>query len=207
MKRRRTQGDPPSSPAPRDQAARGAVRMPSAVRQADPDLDLFRDAVKDAIPLATARRVEVMPPAPPPVAIQSLLDEQDAFDELRHPAVGGELALDIGEETSFVRDGYSPMLVRKLRRGQWVAEAELDLHGARREEAREMLGEFLKQAIRGRRHCVRIIHGKGLGSINREPVLKNKVKVWLARRAEVIAFCQAPPTLGGGGALLVLLKR
>ncbi len=171
------------------------------------DVDLFMEAVKDAVPIAAPARIEVMPEVSPPVAIQSLLDEHDAFHSLRHVSVTGELALDTGEETSFVRDGYSPMLVRKLRRGQWVAEEELDLHGARREEARELLGEFLKRAIRGRRHCVRIIHGKGLGSVNREPVLKNKVKVWLSRREEVIAYCQAPPTMGGGGALLVLLKR
>ncbi len=182
-------------------------RDPDRAPANESDLDLFRDAVRDAVPLAPPHRVDVTQRTAPPVAVQSLLDEHDAFAELHHVVVTGELALDTGDETFFVREGYSPLLVRKLRRGQWIVEEELDLHGARRDEAREMLGDFLKHAIRGRRHCVRIIHGKGLGSKNREPVLKNKVKVWLSRRDEVIAYCQAPPTMGGGGALLVLLKR
>ncbi len=184
---------------------RGRDPVPAPANESD--LDLFRDAVRDAVPLPAPHRVDIAKRPAPPVAIQSLLDEHDAIEALHHVVVSGEFALDIGDETFFVREGYSPLLVRKMRRGQWVVEDELDLHGARRDEAREMLGDFLKHAVRGRRHCVRIIHGKGLGSKNREPVLKNKVKVWLSRRDEVIAYCQAPPTMGGGGALLVLLKR
>ncbi len=85
-------------------------------------------------------------------------------------------------------------------------QAQLDLHGMRTDEAREALADFLRNATRRGLRCVRVIHGKGLGSLNRQPVLKEKVMRWLTQRQEVIAFCQAPPFAGGGGALLVLLK-
>jgi DNA-nicking Smr family endonuclease len=87
-----------------------------------------------------------------------------------------------------------------------VVQDQLDLHGLTRAEAHEALAAFLRTAVRYARRCVRIVHGKGLGSKNREPVLKVKVKVWLARRQEVLAFCQAPPAHGGSGAVLVLLR-
>ena len=97
-------------------------------------------------------------------------------------------------------------MLRKLRRGHWVIQSQLDLHGMRREEAREALAEFLKQAVKRGIRCVRVIHGKGLGSVNREPVLKNKVRNWLVQKEEVIAFCEARNIDGGAGAVLVLLK-
>jgi DNA-nicking Smr family endonuclease len=66
--------------------------------------------------------------------------------------------------------------------------------------------EFLRQCRARRLGCVRIVHGKGLRSRNREPVLKRKVYHWLRMREEVLAFAQAPATEGGAGAVLVLLK-
>ncbi len=93
----------------------------------------------------------------------------------------------------------------RLRRGTWRICAQLDLHGLRRDEARETLVGFLDDCRRHNHRCVRIIHGKGLGSVNREPVLKGKVRKWLVQRSDVLAFCQARPNDGGSGALLVLL--
>ena len=97
-------------------------------------------------------------------------------------------------------------MVRKLRRGVWAIQGQLDLHGLRRDEARERLGAFLRDADRHGLRCVRVIHGKGHGSPGREPVLKAKVKSWLAQKSEVIAFTQARAADGGHGALLVLLR-
>lgn len=96
--------------------------------------------------------------------------------------------------------------MRKLRRGNWVIQSQLDLHGLRTDEAREALGEFLRAAIRRGQRCVRVIHGKGLGSVNKEPVLKNKVRNWLVQKDEVLAFCQATAADGGAGAVIVLLR-
>jgi DNA-nicking Smr family endonuclease len=97
-------------------------------------------------------------------------------------------------------------VVRKLRRGVWAIQAQLDLHGLRREEARERLAGFLRASVRDGLRCVRVIHGKGNGSPGREPVLKGKVRSWLVQKSEVIAFAQARAQDGGHGALLVLLR-
>src|SRR5204863_1973366 len=97
-------------------------------------------------------------------------------------------------------------VVRKLRRGVWVLQGELDLHGLRRDEARERLAAFLRDAAKSGKRCVRVVHGKGLGSPGREPVLKAKVKSWLIQRSEVLAFTHARPADGGHGALIVLLR-
>jgi DNA-nicking Smr family endonuclease len=170
------------------------------------DLRLFREAVRDAQPIRSTRRH--VPPAPkhPPIPVQSLMDEQAVLEELAEAPFSPDMALETGEEASFVRDGVQAGVLRKLRRGQWVVQAELDLHGATREVARHLLAQFLKSCRVRELRCVRVIHGKGLGSKNREPVLKGKVRGWLQQRDEVLAFCQAPPLQGGGGALLVLLR-
>lgn len=196
---------------------RKRVSRPSSIREQlqaerrssdtpDEDVDLFRDAVRGAVPIAREHRVVIDARAAPPLPVQTILDDYDALDELRRVRVTAESALDTGEEPSYIREGFSPMLLRRLRRGHWVPERELDLHGATREQARELLATFLKECVRRRARCVRVIHGKGLGSKNREPVLKAKVRVWLAHRDEVLAYCQTPPTMGGSGAMLVLLK-
>ena len=109
-----------------------------------------------------------------------------------------------GGPLKFLRPGHSPDLLRKLRRGEWRVEDELDLHGLNRIQAAHAVGDFLDQALGMR--CVRIVHGKGRGSKNREPVLKGKLRQWLPRREEVLGFCQAPAAHGGGGAVLVLLR-
>ena len=117
-----------------------------------------------------------------------------------------ETLLDTDEALSYARNGIGPDVIRKLRRGHWVIQSQLDLHGLRTDEAREALGEYLRGAVKRGLRCVRVIHGKGLGSINKEPVLKNKVRNWLTQKDEVIAFCQAKAADGGAGALIVLLR-
>ena len=182
------------------------MKRPLDSRMTEDDVALFRAAVRDAVPLrAPARRASARP-AHPPVPVQSLLDEHAALDESRNAVLNDETALETGEDVAYVREGVSRQVLRRLRRGHWVVQDQLDLHGLTRAEAREALAEFLRAAVGRARRCVRIVHGKGLGSKNREPVLKGKVKVWLARREEVLAFCQAPPAQGGSGAVLVLLR-
>jgi DNA-nicking Smr family endonuclease len=188
-----------------DAARRDADGVADGVADAD-DAALFSAAVGDAVPLRVPPRHPRARPAQPAVAVQSLLDEHAALAESRESALDADAALETGEEAAYLRDGLSRQVLRKLRRGHWVVQAEVDLHGLTRAEARAALGEFLREAMRRARRCVRIVHGKGLGSKNREPVLKGKVRGWLAQREEVLAFCQAPATQGGGGALLVLLR-
>jgi DNA-nicking Smr family endonuclease len=114
--------------------------------------------------------------------------------------------LETDETLSYCRPGVSQEVVRKLRRGAWIVQAQLDLHGMRREEAREALAEFIRESVKRGLRCLRVIHGKGLGSIGKEPVLKGKVRAWLVQKEEVIAFCQARAHDGGAGAVLVLLQ-
>jgi DNA-nicking Smr family endonuclease len=182
------------------------IRRARAVGLAPDDVELFRQAVRDAVPLAqSARRVTHHHPMPP-IPVQSLLDEYEVLSESLERAIDPDEALSTGEEDSHVAEGVARTVLRKLRRGHWVVQDELDLHGLTRLEARTALAEFMRLCMRRELRCVRVIHGKGLGSKNREPVLKGKVPAWLAQREEVLAFCQAPPTYGGGGALLVLLR-
>jgi DNA-nicking Smr family endonuclease len=107
---------------------------------------------------------------------------------------------EVGEPLKFLRPGHSPELVRKLRRGQWRVEDELDLHGLNRIQAEQALGGFLDQMKACRRRCVRIVHGKGLG------VLRETLRAVLPARPEVLGFVEAPAAQGGSGAVLVLLK-
>jgi DNA-nicking Smr family endonuclease len=98
-------------------------------------------------------------------------------------------------------------VVRKLRRGGWKLQGQIDLHGLRQDQAREALAEFIRQAHKQGLRCVRVVHGKGLGSPGKTPVLKSRVQRWLVQKKEVLAFVQARPADGGGGALVVLLAQ
>ena len=163
---------------------------------------LFREAVRDTTPIEPAGRIWQRGKSPPPVPVQSLLDGHDAIAE----SLDGEQSTETGEEPSYLRAGLSHDVLRKLRRGHWVVQEIVDLHGLNRPEARLSLGEFLGACVKRGLRCVRVVHGKGLRSPHREPVLKGKVQQWLLKRDEVLAFCEAPRNQGGSGALLVLLK-
>ena len=177
-----------------------------AAAQAQREANLFRATVGEVEPLKTKARVERSPTRPEPIAHQRILDERAALSESISDEFDAISLLDTDDTLSWRRDGIGLDVVRKLRRGHWVIQAQLDLHGARREEARELLAEFLRGSIRRGQRCVRVIHGKGLGSIDRQPVLKGKVRNWLVQKDEVLAFCQARAGDGGSGALIILLR-
>ncbi|MEC5218816.1 DNA-nicking Smr family endonuclease [Actimicrobium sp. GrIS 1.19] len=170
------------------------------------EADLFRHSVGTVAPLAVANKTLLQAQRPEPIARHHLADEQAALAESLSDDFSIETLLDTDAELSFARNGIGPDTVRKLRRGHWVIQSQLDLHGLRTDEAREALSEYLRAVGRRGLRCVRIIHGKGLGSINKEPVLKSKVRNWLVQKEEVLAFCQAKAADGGSGALVVLLK-
>jgi len=168
------------------------------------DLALFREAVADTVPLVSDR-VHHEPQRPPPIPRQRERDEAWALAETLAPAPL-ETLLEGGDELSYLKPGLPRTLLRDLRRGRWVTQDQLDLHGLNREEAREMLAQFLLASLTRGRRCLRIIHGKGLRSPGREPVLKELVRNWLANRPEVLAYSQARAADGGAGAVTVLLK-
>ena len=177
--------------------------MVSPRNNADEDAD-FRRAVADAEPLEQPKRV-VDHRRPAPVPRQRLRDEGAALAESLHGPLSVDDALDAGNELAYLREGLQREVLRKLRRGHWVVEAELDLHGMNRHVAAVSVAEFLRHCRRRGRGCVRIVHGKGRGSHQREPVLKGLLRKWLVRQ-DVLAFSQAPAPMGGSGAVLVLLK-
>lgn len=166
---------------------------------------VFADAVADVFPLDIPPRADLGRPLPPPEPRQRQLDEQAALQEALSDDVDVESLLLTDDGLSFRRPGIGPEVLARLRRGHWAIQRQIDLHGLRRDEARETLAGFVRDAHRHGVRCLRVVHGKGRGSPGGVPVLKSKVQRWLAQRREVVAFAQAAAPQGGAGALIVLL--
>ncbi len=193
-----------SAQAEADRRAREAARARAA--RLEREARVFTDAMAGIVPLPPSGRVSRAPQPVPPIALQRALDDAAVLSESLSDEIDIERLLDVDETISYRRIGIGAEVVRKLRRGGWTVKAQLDLHGLRTDEARTALVAFLADMQRREIRCVRIIHGKGLGSVGKEPVLKGKVKKWLTQREDVLAFVQARPNDGGAGALIVLLK-
>lgn len=169
------------------------------------DVVSFPDAVGSVRPLKQDR---ITPPRKKrkPVPEQTLRDQREVMDSLLsddyEPA-----DVETGEELLYSRPGLQHSVMRKLRRGQYAIEAQLDLHGNTVPEARERVSAFLRDMQAQDKRCVRIIHGKGKSSEGKLPVLKGKVNAWLQQWDQVLAFCSARPNDGGTGAVYVLLRR
>jgi DNA-nicking Smr family endonuclease len=190
-------------------AAKRKLQRAAAVlaqREAVADADVFRRSIGQVEPLKVPPRMTLPRVPPSPLPLQTRLDEEAVLHEALSDEYDPESLLDTDDSLSYCRHGVRQEVVRKLRRGTWIVQAQLDLHGMRREEARDALSEFIRESVKRGLRCLRVIHGKGLGSIGREPVLKGKVRAWFVQKEEVIAFCQARPHDGGSGAVLVLLQ-
>jgi len=190
-------------------AARPPAQAPARSNAQPPDVDL-REVFADVAPLRVANRAARPPQRPPSQPAQRLADEAEALSASQHGVAPSPSHWEVGQELeaeqTFLRKGLGVDVLTRLRRGHWSVQAELDLHRLNRDEARAALADFLNAARSGGLRCVRVIHGKGLSSPNREPVLKSKVRRMLAQRDEVLAYCEAPQHAGGAGAVLVLLK-
>lgn len=184
----------------------GVPLPPLPENEHDP-VALFRCAVGAAAPLPEHNRATLERPLPPPHPRKREEDEAAVLRESIEAPLSFEDRIDIGDEGVHLRAGLPRRILTDLRRGRWVVQAELDLHGLTRDEARGALGGFLHEALEKGYRCVRLIHGKGLGSPGREPVLKHLSRGWLMQREEILAFCQARPHDGGEGALLILLRN
>ena len=167
--------------------------------------ELFRDAVRDVKPIAAPNRVTHARPAPLPVPAKRLEDERAVLAELAHLAMDGD-DVEMEDDAAFLRPGLPREILRKLRRTHWVIQDTLDLHGLTGDEAVAETAVFLAACRREGRRCVRIVHGKGLRSPGREPVLKRRIRKLLTRRDEVLAFVEPRALHGGGGAVIVLLQ-
>jgi DNA-nicking Smr family endonuclease len=186
-------------------AAQEAARR-DAERHAHAEKNLFVRAAGAVQPMRAHRRVHLAPDQPPPIPMQQQLDDERVLRESISDEFDSSTLLDVDDALSFRRPGIGLDVTRRLRKGDWSIQGEIDLHGLRREEAREALSSFVRDAHRRGWRCVRVVHGKGLGSPGKTPVLKGKVQSWLIQKTEVLAFVQARADEGGAGALVVLLK-
>ena len=168
--------------------------------------ELFASSVGPVTPLPHSGRTELPAARPEPEPLQRQRDEVAALRETMSDGFDVDSLLETDAALSFRRPDIGPHVVRKLRRGGWVIQAQIDLHGMKRDEAREQLAAFLREAARKGLRCVRVVHGKGNGSPGKEPVLKHRVHGWLVQKASVLAFTQARAAEGGSGALVVLLQ-
>ncbi len=185
--------------AAQEQAAREAAARREAERQ------LFSRSVGAVTALRRHNRAHHAPELPEPLPLQHWLDEARVLVEAMSDEFDVSTLLDIDDQMSFRRPGIGTDVTARLRAGHWSIQRQLDLHGLRVDDAREALGGFIRSAHKTGLRCVRVVHGKGLGSPGKTPVLKGRVQRWLAQKAEVLAFVQARPIDGGAGALVVLL--
>ncbi|MGH8852455.1 MAG: Smr/MutS family protein [Casimicrobiaceae bacterium] len=173
------------------------------------DIDLGQ-AFADVAPLPPTNRARIARQRPPPTAAQHLADEADALIASKFGNEPSPSSWEIGQEQealqTFLRTGLGSGVLVRLRRGHWSVQGELDLHRLTSAQAHDALADFLFDACSRGVRCVRVIHGKGLSSPNREPVLKSKVRRWLSQWDQVLAYCEAPRHGGGSGAVVVLLR-
>lgn len=186
------------------------AREQAAERAAERERQLFRHSVGPVQPMADPGRVDPQQQAqarrPSPHPRSREQDEQAVLREALSDEFDVASLLETDADLAFRRPGISDDVLQRLRRGHWSIRAQIDLHGLRSDEARERLAEFIRESARNGQRCVRVVHGKGLGSPGRVPVLKDKVRRWLVQKAEVLAFVQARADEGGAGALVVLLQ-
>ena len=187
------------------EAADAAARERAARARAEALRHQFKQAVGPVTALPRHARAHIQRERPPPEPLQRQADERAALREALSDEVDVESLLLTDDGLSYRRPGVAADVVNRLRRGQWAIQGRIDLHGLRRDEAREQLALFIRDSARRGERCVRVVHGKGHGSPGRQPVLKGKVQRWLAQCTEVLAFAQASGPQGGAGALIVLL--
>jgi len=191
---------------------RAAAERAKRERETAQEADLFSRSVGQVAKLP--ERDRLAPPKPPaalapraPLTPQEQAqDDQAVLRESLSDLFEVDALMEEDPALSYTREGLGPDVVRKLRKGDWPVQDELDLHGLRRDDARDQVGQFIRKAAQRRLRCVCVIHGRGLGSKGGEPVLRSMVHSWLVQKDEVIAFCVARTSQGGEGALLVLLK-
>lgn len=195
---------------PRQDALPAHWNLPTKAPDAPPlppEQAEFRAAMAGVQPLPPPNIVEHGKRPPPPRPLQHIADERAALHESLHGFIALQDRLEGGDEPHYLRAGLAQNVLRDLRRGRWVTQGEIDLHGLNRDEARHQLAAFLAECLHHGKRCVRVVHGKGHGSPQKTSILRQLVRGWLAQRQEVLAYCQAKPPDGGEGALIVLLRN
>lgn len=172
----------------------------------DEEADLFRAEMADVKPARPNDRAVLAKPRPKPLPLKRIEDDKRVISELLSDHSGWDDGNESGDNETYLRTGQPREVLRKLKRGAWVIQDELDLHGLNSEAARAALAGFIQHAKRNGLRCIKVIHGKGLRSQSGEAVLRNKVRKNLMLRDEVLAFADARVADGGSGAVVILLK-
>ncbi|QLI83063.1 Smr/MutS family protein [Chitinibacter fontanus] len=180
-----------------------AAKKPRVQLVVPSDKELFLRAMADVKPLTIQQFAH--PPQPvSPWPRQQRIEDGSVYADMTDFWPWDELAE--GEQLHFSRPGMRLEQLKRLKKGEFAIDGELDLHGETVDSARQQVAHFLVQSQARKYRCVRIIHGKGLSSKDGFPILKLKLKNWLVQRDEVLAFVQAKPSQGCAGAVLVLLR-
>ena len=169
------------------------------------DIKLFRQTIGPVTRITQDRVIDDIPK--PSTLSEQFIKENHKIRQEMLSGTYEPSEIETGDELLFIRPGIQKQILRKLRRGQFSVEKELDLHGMTVDVARQALSRFLAKCTIQHHRCIRIIHGKGHGSKEKQPILKVKLNYWLQQRDEVLAFCSARPVDGGTGAVYILLKR
>lgn len=103
------------------------------------------------------------------------------------------------DKIKYLRHSSDSARLKRLIRGDWPPDLLLDLHGLKREEAKQEIAALLMAAKKQHIACVCIMHGMG------KFILKRSVPNWLIQHPDVLGFHQAPVEWGGKSSLLVLL--
>ncbi|WP_090130578.1 Smr/MutS family protein [Limnohabitans sp. Rim11] len=186
-------------------AAAEAAARAAELKRIEAEKNLFIRAVGQVAVLPSSNKADIPKVPRAPVATQLQKDEAKVVQDSLSDEFDVSTLLDTDDALSFRRPSVGPEVTRKLRKGDWAIQREIDLHGLRSDEARLALTAFIREAHKYGIRCVRVVHGKGLGSPGKTPVLKSKVHSWLVQKNQVMAFVQAKPAEGGAGALVVLL--
>jgi DNA-nicking Smr family endonuclease len=170
------------------------------------EIALFRETVGNVEPVAVQHIIDK-----PTQTKRSTSPQKNQFSEYLNNQLSDGFALnepiEQGDTLSYLKPSNAPILLRKLKRGQFSVASTLDLHGMTIDEARNHISQFFNKQRQEVRCCVRIVHGKGNRSIGQIPILKRMINHWLPQRDDVIAFCSTPAHDGGTGAVYVLLQR
>ena len=188
-------------------AAEAAAAKALAQEQQRRERHLFEFTVGHVLPIKDNGRAPIEQPLVEPTPKQRDSDNATVMTAALSDDFDVTSLLETDEALSYRRGGIGDDVMRKLRGGHWALQGQIDLHGLRSDQAREALAVFLRKAVANGWRCVRVIHGKGLGSPGKTPVLKIKTQRWLVQKKEVLAFVQARGCDGGAGALMVLLQN
>jgi DNA-nicking Smr family endonuclease len=189
----------------RQRAEEVAARRAAVEAARRRERELFASTVGPVVPLRATNLADIARPRPLPLPLQRELDEAEVLRVSLSDDFDAASLMETDDQLSYRQTGIGDDVLKHLRLGRWSLQGQIDLHGLNRDAAREALALFLNDAGKRGLRCVRVVHGKGLGSPGRQPVLKGKVRNWLVQRQEVLAFTQARGPDGGAGALIVLL--